>query len=531
MENSNNSYSHTVPLPIKIFCSIFIWFPIVIPFISLWYFPNITIIYNIIVSLHIIIGLISTYATCLVTFIKQQQIIFKFFNSSKWINMQNTFIKNRNNRLTNDNNIEDILHMIIIPIYKEDSLIVERTLTSLSEQNVSILIGLALEEREKDSNIKYDHLIHKYENKFLKIIKTIHPNDLPNEIAGKGSNCNYCIQILVKYYEENLKDTYKYVMVTACDCDSIWCKNYFLYFNYLCTKNNLNYFDHISYVPNITNLKDFQSNHIYTNLMSIARTIATHGHFRRLGYIRCFTSEYHIPLNLLKRIDYWDSDLVHEDVHMRNKLAILDEKFLLFKSTFLPCDNQTPTNVDSIYKSFILVWNQSLRWNLFIYDLYYLFYQLLLNIFNRRCYENFQTNSWKIIIQIINNYDNLFYCFVAPISNNIFWILYLCFFNNHPYNNMIDFLLNYIQPSCFILQILLATLCGFVVSNANDEATKGELYSWKKHIIFILGSAVSCYFLLIYQGINIFIAWIYTLRCFNTHSESAPKYISKSKQN
>lgn len=531
MENSINSYSHTVPLSIKIFCSILIWFPILIPFISIWYFPNITIMYNIIISIYIIISLLLMYATCFKSMIKQRHIIYKFLNTSQWIYMQKMFLKNRNNQLKNDSFIEDILHIIIIPTYKEDPIIIENTLKSLADQNVSMLVGLALEEREINSDIKYDHIINKYEHKFLKIIKTIHPDNLENEIPGKASNCNYSVQILIKYYEENLKNIYSNVMITSCDCDSIWCKDYFLYLNYLCTINNLKDFNHITYVPNITNLKHFQSNHILSNWMSAARSIVTHGHFRRLDSIRCFTSEYHIPLYLLKKIDFWDCDLVHEDVHMSNKLLILDEKFVSFKQTFLPCDNQTPTNMNSIYQSLVLLWNQSLRWNLYIYDLYYLFYQLVLNTLNKRSYKNFRTNSWKIIVQIFVNYENLFYFFIVPISNNIFWILYLYSFKNYFDNNIIHILLNYIQPWFMFMQIFLGILYNFINLNSNDEVTKGELYSWGKNIIFTLGLVVFCFFAVIYQGINVIVAWIYTLRSFHKHSESTTKMTSNSKQN
>jgi cellulose synthase/poly-beta-1,6-N-acetylglucosamine synthase-like glycosyltransferase len=255
-------------------------------------FSNITIIFNIMISIYIIISLLLMYATCFIAFIKQKQIIYKFLNNSQWINMQ----KNRTNGLNNHHNTEDILHMIIIPIYKEDLSVIDDTLKSLAEQNVSMIIGLALEEREIDSDLTYNDIIDKYENKFLKIIKTIHPTGLKNEIAGKASNCNYCVQVLIKHYEENFKDSYNYAMITSCDCDSIWCQNYFIYLNYLCRKNSLTHFNHIIYIPNITNLKNFQTNHVLSNWMSVARSIVTHGHFRRLGHIRCFTSEYHIPL-------------------------------------------------------------------------------------------------------------------------------------------------------------------------------------------------------------------------------------------
>jgi hypothetical protein len=60
-------------------------------------------------------------------------------------------------------------------------------------------------------------------------------------------------------------------MITLCDCDSIWCKNYYLYLNYLYNENDLKFFNHIIYTPNITNLRDFQSNHIVSNWMSLVR--------------------------------------------------------------------------------------------------------------------------------------------------------------------------------------------------------------------------------------------------------------------
>jgi hypothetical protein len=392
-----------------------------------------------------------------------------------------------------------------------------------------MIIGLALEERETNSDIKYNHLIEKYENHFLKILRTIHPYDLPNEIPGKASNCNYCARILTKYYEEHLQDSYPYVMVTSCDCDSIWCKNYYSYLNYLCMKNDLKFFNHIVYSPNINYLRDFTSNHMVSNWMSVARMVAIHGHFRRLGSTRCFTSEYHVPLDLLKRIDYWDPDLIHEDVHMCNKLAILDEKLVLFKHTYLPCDNQTPTNIHSAYESFLLLWNQSLRWNLFVYDLYYLVHLLVLNISNRKCYEDFRSSSWKIIKQIVNNYENLFYYFLAPVSNNFFWMFYLNIFNHQSYNHLTFFLLDYIQPIFILLQIPLAALEILIILNTNDVTTQNDFYSTKKYILLILGFVPFPFLMLIFQGMNLTIAWIHTLKSSHSHSESAVKMIANIK--
>ncbi|CAF3378886.1 unnamed protein product [Rotaria socialis] len=109
----------------------------------------------------------------------------------------------------------------------------------------TLIIGIGLEERDINSDIKYNSIIHKYENKFLKIIKTIHPNRLENGVASKSSHCSYCAEILVKYYENNLKFFYNHAMITVCDCDSIWCQDYFLYLYYLSMKIDSKYFNHI----------------------------------------------------------------------------------------------------------------------------------------------------------------------------------------------------------------------------------------------------------------------------------------------
>jgi len=78
---------------------------------------------------------------------------------------------------------------------------------------------------------------------------------------------------------------------------------------------------------------------------------------------------------------------------MRNKLAILDENFVQFESTYLPCDNTTPTDVNSIVGTIIVLWKQTIHWNLSIYDLYYFVHTLLLNICEHSSYETFRTNS------------------------------------------------------------------------------------------------------------------------------------------
>lgn len=156
---------------------------------------------------------------------------------------------------------------------------------------------------------------------------------------------------------------------------------------------------------------------------------------------------------------------------MRNKLAILDENFVQFKSTYLPCDNTTPTDVNSIVGTIIVLWKQTIHWNISIYDLHYFVHTLLLNICEHSSYETFRTNSWKILFQIVNIYENSFFIFLTPFFNLLSWIVYFCFFNYYPYNTYTRFLLVYANPLFLLLQLILVIIYATMFLNSNEEIT------------------------------------------------------------
>ena len=100
------------------------------------------------------------YSIGFITIMKQRYITEEFFNGSQWKKWQ----KNFECKLYDN---QDILHIVIIPVYRENPLILDDTLQSLVEQNVSMLVGIALEERESDREKKYEDIICKYEKKFV----------------------------------------------------------------------------------------------------------------------------------------------------------------------------------------------------------------------------------------------------------------------------------------------------------------------------------------------------------------------------
>merc|ERR1719162_636514 len=94
---------------------------------------------------------------------------------------------------------DSVVHLIVLPNYKEDEKLLDETLQSLHEANDSKMfhIILAMEAREQGSDDKGASLKAKYEDKFAKIGVALHPGDLEQdhndgtsnrEVPGKASN-------------------------------------------------------------------------------------------------------------------------------------------------------------------------------------------------------------------------------------------------------------------------------------------------------------------------------------------------------
>ena len=61
MNVEENLSSHRVPFGIKVICSICIWFPVLISFVTLWSFPTITVIYNLCISLYLFLAFLIVH--------------------------------------------------------------------------------------------------------------------------------------------------------------------------------------------------------------------------------------------------------------------------------------------------------------------------------------------------------------------------------------------------------------------------------------------------------------------------------------
>lgn len=129
-----------------------------------------------------------------------------------------------------------VYNAVIIPFYKEDREVIEPTVQSLLSSHynckTNLMLILAYEERAGDAAAQLaGNLIATYGDKFFHAGAVMHPQGLPNEIAGKGANITYAGRYLKKVLDGHSIDPDK-VIVTTLDCDDRPDPSYFAYVAY-----------------------------------------------------------------------------------------------------------------------------------------------------------------------------------------------------------------------------------------------------------------------------------------------------------
>lgn len=263
-----------------------------------------------------------------------------------------------------------INHFVVIPNYKEPIYKLETTIKAITQSDLpykNIYLVLAFELRETEAQKKAQDLTKKYRNFFKDIISTYHPL-LPNEEEGKASNQSYACREIEKYVDEkNLDD--KESLITICDADSFLPKNYFSYltFEFLRDKGRLY---HFYWAPVL----------LYNNFWQLplfVRIQATLSSIVRLAFLSqkenlIQVSTYSTNLWMLKKIGYWDVDIIPEDWH------IYFQAFFAFGDKVRTIPLFTIVNGDAVYSGGVVKtlanrYEQEKRWAWGVSDVGYVF--------------------------------------------------------------------------------------------------------------------------------------------------------------
>jgi len=210
-------------------------------------------------------------------------------------------------------NYQEYYHLIFLPTYREPYQIVEKPFKALCQSNYDLskfIVVLAGEERDKENFLSIaEQIKEKFHDQFSHLVITIHPQNLADELPGKGSNINYA-----GHQAKNLIDQlgldYSKVIVSSFDIDTCVHPQYFAYltYKYLTHPNPT----HASYQPiAIYNNNIWESNPI----VRVVASSTTFWLFTDLSRPeRLFTfSSHSMSFKALVDVGFWDKTIVTED--------------------------------------------------------------------------------------------------------------------------------------------------------------------------------------------------------------------------
>lgn len=276
-------------------------------------------------------------------------------------------------------NHDHIYHMIMLPFYKEDESIVEKTLLSLLQcryNSKKLIVVLAAEERAGAEPLKTAACMkEKYGNKFGHFVITVHPDGIEGELAGKGSNIAYAAEEARKQVLDKHKISYKDVLVSAFDIDTIVYEQYFACLTSMFLQSDRPYRTSFQPVP-VFNNNIFEA-------PAVSRVVAYSATFwqmvqqERQERLATFSS-HSMPFSTLYETGYWQSNMVSEDSR------IFWNCYMKYDSDYLVTPMSYPVSMDAnlapgIWQTMNNIYKQQRRWAYGVENFAYIMFNFLKN--------------------------------------------------------------------------------------------------------------------------------------------------------
>lgn len=268
-----------------------------------WQFPSGVAIFIIIFDIYWLLKTIYFSLHLRITFKKMKENV-----NINWFN------ELTNNQQLTANNWKNIYHLIILPMYNEPYEVIKETFEALTKTNYpkeKFIVILATEERIGEAAQKTAKKIEQqFGSKFFKFLITTHPENLPGEIPGKGSNQTWAAKETKRLIIDPLRIPYDNILISVFDVDTQVLPEYFgiLAYHFLTTEHP----QHSSYQP-----VPLFTNNIY-QAPALARVIAFSSTFwhmiqqARPHRLTTFSS-HSMPFKALVEIGFWNKDIVSED--------------------------------------------------------------------------------------------------------------------------------------------------------------------------------------------------------------------------
>jgi hypothetical protein len=232
---------------------------------------------------------------------------------------------------------DDVYHVVVLPNYREELIVVRQTLDRLAMQTVAtdhLIVVLAMEAAEPEAAEKAMILQTEYAGKFYRMYSTIHPRGLSGELQVKSANQTWALRSVKRQLQEELGLSLDQIVVTTSDADSLLHTKYLeaLTCHFATSpKRHLMFWQApILYHNNVWAIHPAMALiHAYSSASTLAYLAAPW--WRALPY-----STYSLSMRLIDEIGYWDTDVIADESHMFIKSFFRREGQLELEPIFLP---------------------------------------------------------------------------------------------------------------------------------------------------------------------------------------------------
>jgi hypothetical protein len=219
-----------------------------------------------------------------------------------------------------------LYQVVVLPFYEESEEVVNQTIESIANTHYdtkNIIITLASEERAGEGAARVAHAMReKWKDTFGYFLVTVHPKDLPGEMAGKGSNASWAAEKVRTEVLDPRGIRYNHTLVSIFDIDTVLYPEYFncLVWHFMTAKR--------------PQKSSFQPVPIFNNNIweapAVARVVAMSSTFwemvqqERPERMATFSS-HSVSFAALYEVGYWQTNMVSEDSRIFWNLFIAND--------------------------------------------------------------------------------------------------------------------------------------------------------------------------------------------------------------
>jgi len=267
-------------------------------------------------------------------------------------------------------------HLVFIPTYRESISVLEETFLSLSKCSYpsdKILIVLAGEKRDETNFLKNVKILEeKFRSMWSRVLVTLHPDNIPGEIAGKGSNIHWAGQRAEAWLEKQ-KIHEDFVIVSTFDCDTQPHPQYFAYLSWTFLHTPDRY--QCSYQPMAVYFNNHSLSTPLTRVVSSSTTFWLLSELSRPERLLTFSS-HSMSWKALRAVGFWQPDIVTEDTRIFLQCWLYYRGEYRTVPLFIPVSMST-VDVPSLWQTIKNQYKQMRRWGWGVEHMPYLFWNIL----------------------------------------------------------------------------------------------------------------------------------------------------------